>query len=254
MKMSLYLLAILLFWVLACKTEIQNNQILDFGVFKLTTPAGWKIVKKQGIDSYYGGLTNGKDSLWFDYGWYSSELDDETTFKHHFAEDTVNGLEAMVMKPDTNGKGYISMHIPIVKGRDKFTIWGENIKETEVILKIYKSIVFENSDTTSNPSLTASKFIYSERGSGKTLFSNNCASCHAINKILSGPALYDLMQKRNSDWLFTFLTDRKHVVKDSLYYSMLKAYDFKCTEFEMFTKKEVELISEYIKNYNNQGY
>ena len=247
--MRLRLISILLFLTASCKTNTSEWKTLDFGVFKLKTPQGWTILKEQGIDSYFGGLTNGKDSLWFDYGWYSVDLSGENSYKQHFAKDTVNGFPARIMKPDTAGKGYISMFIPKVTDKNKFTIWGTNIQETDIILKIYKSIIFKNSDTLINPPLTNSKFIYSTHGNGKTLFNQNCAGCHSINNKLTGPALNDLILQRNNDWLYTFLTNRKNVLKDSLYKTLSKKYEFHCMEFPDLTKEDVELISDYIKNY-----
>jgi hypothetical protein len=247
--MTIRLITLLLFLIASCKTKTSEWQTLNFGVFKLKTPKGWEILKEQGIDSYYGGLTNGKDSLWFDYGWYSVELSGEDTFKHRFAKDTVNGFPARITKPDISGKGYISMFIPKVTEKDKFTIWGANVKETEVVLKIYKSIIFKTSDTSKNPKLTDSKFIYSMHGNGKILFNQNCANCHSITKDLIGPALNELIQKRSNDWLYTFLTNRKNVLKDSLYQALSKKYDYRCTEFPNLTKDDVELISDYIMNY-----
>lgn len=164
----LFIAAALLLTV-SCKLKNNANQTLDFGAFKLTTPDGWTIIKKQGIDSYYGGLTDGKDSLWFEYGWYSMDFLDESADKHHYAEDTVNGLPARITKPDTAGKGYVAIYIPRVTKKDKFTMWAVNVEQTEVVLAIYKSIVFENSDTSINPKLNTSDFIFPVNGGGKTL-------------------------------------------------------------------------------------
>jgi hypothetical protein len=49
--------------------------------------------------------------------------------------------------------------------------------------------------------------------------------------------------------LYTFLTDRKNVLKDGLYQALTKKYDYHCMEFPNLTKDDVELISDYIKDY-----
>lgn len=247
--MTIRLISILLLPTASCKTKTNEWQTLDFGVFKLRTPQGWTILKEQGTDSYCGGLTNGKDTLWFDYGWYSVDLSGEDSFKHRFAKDTVNGFPARIMKPDTIGKGYTSMYIPHVTEKNKFTIWGANVQETEVVLKIYKSLVFKNSDTLKNPQLSESKFIYSTHGNSKTLFYQNCAGCHSIYKNLTGPALKEVIQKRSNEWLYVFLTDRKNVLKDSLSQALAKKYEYHCMEFPDLTKDDIELIRDYINNY-----
>lgn len=242
-----FLFILFLLSTAACRTKTIEWQTLDFGAFKLTTPQGWKVLDEQGIDSYFGGLTNGKDSLWFDYGRYSVDLSEEDVYKHRYAKDTVNGFPARIMKPDTAGKGYISMSIPRVTAQNKFTIWGKNIQETDVILSIYKSLVFKNSDTLINPQLTDSKFIYARPGDGKFLFVANCASCHTTHSVLTGPALYDVFQKRNNEWLYTFLTNRKKVLKDSLFIALTKKYDNRCVEFPDLTKEDVASIIDYIR-------
>lgn len=246
MRQLLFL--ILVIFLTFCSTKQNDWETLDFGVFKLKAPIGWTIIKKQGIDSYFGGLTNGKDSLWFDYGWYSVDLTGEATYTHKYAKDTVNGLSARVMISEIPGKGYISLYIPKVTDKNKFTIWGENINDVKTVLKIYKSAVFNSSDTSKNPLLTDSNFIYVAHGNGKTLFQINCASCHSIFKDLSGPALTDVIDKRSNDWLFKFLTKRKSIMKDSMYHSLRRKYEFECQEFSTFSKEDVDLIVDYIRN------
>ena len=246
--MNLRLLIIIAVLTVSCKTRNTEWQELDFGSFKLKTPHGWTKVEKQGIDSYFGGLTDGKDTLWFDYGLYSVDLTGEESSAHRYAKDTVNGLPARIMIPDTAGKGYITMYIPKVTVKNKFTIWGKNIDETDTILKIYKSVTFSNSDTSKNPALKASKFIFKAHGSGKILFYSNCASCHSIYKNLTGPALNGLINRRSSEWIYQFLTDRKKVQNDSLYRALRSNYDYDCLEFSSLTKEDVELIVDYIQN------
>ena len=97
-------------------------QQLDFGSFKLKAPKDWYIVKQQGTDSHAGGLTNGKDSLWFDYGWYDVTIEQDLGKHQLYARDTVNGLAADILIPSNDSEGYISMHLNIGE-KTKFTIW-----------------------------------------------------------------------------------------------------------------------------------
>ena len=135
------LISILLILTVSCKTKTADWQTLDFGSFKLKTPSGWTAIERKGIDSYVGGLTNIKDTLSFDYGWYSPDIGDEDPRKHKFGQDTINGLIARLVIPITPGDGYIRMYIPVNR-EDKFSISGHNIKSTDTILKIFKSIIF----------------------------------------------------------------------------------------------------------------
>jgi hypothetical protein len=246
--MRILLIIIIVIVTVSCKSELSNDwQTLDFGTFKLKTPKGWSIVKEQGFDSYAGGLTNGKDSLFFDYGWYSAELDDREHEKHLYAQDTISGLIAMLQIPKVDGDGYIIMSIPHVTKENKFGIAGTNIKGTDTILQIYKSITFKNSDTTKNSQLTRSKFKEFPFGSGRTLFYTYCQSCHAINKIVDGPHIENLVENRSVDWIYKFLTNRTTVASDSLYQARVKIYGVHCAEFTSLSKKDIEQIIVYIK-------
>src|ERR1700761_3791910 len=90
-------------FLLACETSQQQgarpghpseNHVpgrLDFGAFTLKTPKEWTKFTEQGIDSYVGGLTNGKDTLEFDYGWWSHMIENYDDPSSVFAADTLDG-------------------------------------------------------------------------------------------------------------------------------------------------------------------
>jgi hypothetical protein len=243
-----YLIPLLFILAVSCKRKTADWQALDLGAFKLKTPPGWVIFKEKGIDSYVGGLTNGKDSLWFDYGWYSAEIDDDEASKHLYGQDTINGLVAVIQIPKIDGQGSIRLSIPHVNDQYKFNLGGYDIKGTSTILKIFKSIVFEESDTTRNGSLTLSSFREFPFGSGRTLYYYNCASCHHPVKNLTGPSLKEVLQQRNDAWVYQFLTNRKSIVIDSLRMARIKeAGDVTCVEFSNLTKTDVGQIVGYLK-------
>ncbi len=240
------LISILIILTVSCKTKTSNWQTLDFGSFKLKTPSGWTEIERKGIDSYVGGLTNGKDTLSFDYGWYSPDVGDEDPKKHKFGQDTINGLVARLAIPITPGDGYIRMYINVNRD-DKFSINGYNIQSTDTILKIFKSIVFKDSDTTINGALTMSRFKEYPHGTGKTLVMQKCASCHAMNKIVEVQPLKDLMQDRTSEWLFRFFTNRESVSNDSIHVKLKEGFNNReCMKFPDIKIQEIELIREYI--------
>jgi hypothetical protein len=242
----LRLISILLILLASCKTKTTDWQTHDFGSFKLKTPNGWTEIERKGIDSYVGGLTNGKDTLSFDYGWYSPDIGDEDPKRHKFGQDTINGLIARLAIPITPGDGHIRMFIAVNR-EDKFSISGHNIQSTDTILKIFKSIIFKESDTTINGVLTMSKFKEYVHGTGKTLVMQKCASCHAMNKNIEGPTLKDLMQDRSTDWLLKFFTKRELVASDPIHIKLKAAFNnHECMTFPDITKEEIELIRDYI--------
>jgi cytochrome c2 len=246
-QMKLLSIIVIVILTFSCKNTSDAWQTLDFGTFQLQTPKGWSIIEEQGIDSYVGGLTNCKDTLSFDYGWYTAEIDETEHEKHLYAQDTINGLTAVLQIPKVDGKGSVVMFIPKVTGSNKFGIAGSNINGTDTILRIFKSIRFKQSDTTKNSLLTRLKFKEYPFGSGRTLFHSNCASCHTFNKNLTGPALKGIVNERSGEWIYKFLTYRKSVAADSSYKARLAEYQAECVEYPQLTKNDVAQIVEYIK-------
>jgi hypothetical protein len=215
-----YIICTLLFSLLAC-THQENTSwhTLDFGDFKISTPPEYRVIKERGIDSYVGSLTNGIDSLSFDYGAYSWEVNDVLEpEKHKLATDTVNGLIANIIIPVKDGEGEVGMSITNLKdGQNRFVITGQNIHNTSTILQIFKSIRFKESDTLKNPPLTMSSFKISPSGSGRTIFKMNCAMCHSRNNTLIGPPLSNLKTKHTLDWTYNFIANRQSLLKDEAY-------------------------------------
>lgn len=239
---------ILTLGLVACgQNKKQNWKTLDFGSFKLKTPNTWGKVKFKGIDSYVGGLTNGKDTLIFDYGWYSPNVVDEDLKKHKLAVDTVNGLLADIVIPNEDGKGRIGMSISHFKDeQDRFFIGGTNIDGTDTILQIFKSLRFPESDTTKNPTLNINKFASNPTDSGNWLFKNYCSSCHSKNEFIVGPPLKTIKSKRTFEWTYKFLTDRKSMQNDKDFLKITKSSDYHCAEFHSMTKKELQRIIDFL--------
>ena len=244
--MRLRLFSLILILTISCKTKTSGWQTLDFEFFKLQTPQGWTELNLKSLDSFVGGLTNGKDTLRFDYGMYSPDIGNEDPNKHLFGQDTINGLISRIVIPKIPGDGFIRMYIPVNR-QDRFSISGRNIQNTDTILKIFKSIVFTESDIAINGKLTKDKFKEFPNGTGKTLFQQNCGSCHALKKIVEGPNLANLLEDRDATWLYNFLSNRKLIESDSTTKMKQENYGVLCPEFSSLTKPDIEMILSYIK-------
>ena len=48
---------------------------------------------------------------------------------------------------------------------------------------------------------------------GKTIFAARCAACHNVNKVLTGPALAGVGERRSMDWIVKFVTSSQTLVK-----------------------------------------
>ncbi|TWI81672.1 cytochrome c [Lacibacter cauensis] len=246
--MKFRFVVLLCIFSISCSTNRTAEwHTLDYGVFQLKAPSDWKKFKRQGIDSYVGGLTNEIDSLWFDYGWYSYDLGDEDPLKHKSGVDTVNGLPANIVVPITPGEGTIGMYIRVNR-KDKFSIRGYDIKQTDTILNIFNSIVFKESDTSKKRILNTANLKEQPTGSGKTLYLTNCASCHAVIKTLTGPALIERVEIRDNEWIYRFLTNRKSIGIDTANIALRKKFGLACYEFPNLTKDQVSRIVDYIRN------
>lgn len=243
----LYLIIMALFFG-SCYQQPSNRMKLDYGPFTVKTPMGWRKVSGESIDSYHGGLTNGIDSVWFDYGRYGVAVQ-ELGKEYLIASDTVNGLQAEILKSKIQGD--VFMVIPKVTETNMFTIWCHSTKEMDTILSIYKSIVFKTSDTSINPPLTDSKFGIL-RQSGKELYKMNCSSCHSIRKEILGPPLEEITNQRTNLWIYTYLAKRDKIKKDSLYFALRAKYKISCINFPDFKLEDIDAIVDYIKQ--TQGY
>jgi mono/diheme cytochrome c family protein len=92
----------------------------------------------------------------------------------------------------------------------------------------------------------------SQGGKGKMLYLQYCASCHSIVKETFGPALAEVIQGRDSIWIYRFLTDRKVVQNDTAYLMRKKKYpNINCQTFPSLTKEQVGDILKYITEYQN---
>ena len=62
----------------SCDKSTSDKKTLDFGNFEIEVPKTWEKVSQQGIDSYVGQIAiDDQDTLEFDLGWYSNDLEDE---------------------------------------------------------------------------------------------------------------------------------------------------------------------------------
>lgn len=73
---------------------------MDFGAFSMKTPENWTYIKQSGIDSFVGKIALDKnDTLQFDYGFYSSNLEEDLGFI--ITKDSVFTYEENENKSDT---------------------------------------------------------------------------------------------------------------------------------------------------------
>lgn len=124
------------------KDNVTETKVLDFKEFQLTVPQDWRAFSLQGIDSKVGGVTNGRDSLVYDYGWYSYRLQNETSTTHDRLTLTLDDRPALLVRPQRRGQGVVGVYVE-VGGLTKFGMTGQNLREEEEAVRIMKSVDFD---------------------------------------------------------------------------------------------------------------
>ncbi|MBC9913910.1 c-type cytochrome [Chitinophaga varians] len=231
----------------ACRSTTHTDwKTIDYGPFKLKAPQEWKKITFKGIDSYVGGLSNGKDTLSFDYGIYGVDMDLDSSGTYQ--EDTINGLQAVIAMSGEERNKHVAVDIYLKDQEHHFFMSGFRLDDVPTVLQIFKSIYFPYSDTTINPPIVMTKFQRGPLATGKWLFQMNCAACHQLGKKMMGPAMAEIGRYRDKDWIYQFLTNRDAIQPDSLTIAYQKeAGSITCVRFPGLTKMEVNRILGYAK-------
>ena len=140
-KLTTFLFLLVALLAMNCKVEFENSKILDFGSFQLEVPAHWHKFPLMGYDSQVGGITNGRDTLTYDFGWYSYDFSNETTETHARTETTIDGHDALIVRPKKKGKGLIGVFVR-VDNLNKFNLYGKS-KNESTVFRIFESIKFK---------------------------------------------------------------------------------------------------------------
>jgi len=99
--------------------------------------------------------------------------------------------------------------------------------------------------------LLMSSFVYAGLpDDGKVIFSARCAACHNINKVLTGPALAGVEQRRSLDWIINFVHSSQTVVKSGDPYAVALFQKFnkiQMPDHSDLTSDNIKSVVEYIK-------
>ena len=117
------------------------SRTIDLPGFTIRASPDWKTYIRQGTDSQVGIITNERDTLYYDFGWYSYSFGDITTATHSKKNIIVDGRTALVVKPKNPGNGVIGFYAKI-DGMNRLSLTGRSKNEAE-ILSIFESIKFK---------------------------------------------------------------------------------------------------------------
>jgi mono/diheme cytochrome c family protein len=89
---------------------------------------------------------------------------------------------------------------------------------------------------------------------GKVLYQQNCASCHAINRILSAPALADFENRgpwNDKENIYKWISNPAAFMESESYTkALLKEYSTIMPAFPNLTKEDIDAIIDYINRYS----
>lgn len=126
----------------------------------------------------------------------------------------------------------------------------------------FSSYSQENSDSSAAPEVTEESA--SAKGSGLyptdeaslkeglSLFEGNCSACHAMNKVVVGPALAGVTERREKDWLIAWIKNPKAMVDsgDPIAVELYNEYKPQMMNaFASLSDKQIGSILGYIEAY-----
>jgi cbb3-type cytochrome oxidase cytochrome c subunit len=84
---------------------------------------------------------------------------------------------------------------------------------------------------------------------GKTIFASRCAACHNVNKVLVGPALAGVDQRRSIDWIVNFVHSPQSVIKSGDQYAvdLFNKYKVQMPDHADLTADNIKSVVEYVK-------
>lgn len=84
---------------------------------------------------------------------------------------------------------------------------------------------------------------------GKSIFTTRCAGCHNIHKVLTGPALAGVDQRRTIEWIVNFVHSPGKVIKagDTAAVALFNQFKIQMPDHPDLTADNIKNVVEYIK-------
>jgi len=104
-------------------------------------------------------------------------------------------------------------------------------------------------DTLTDSNYLKRNMVSEEIKKGRELFNAKCNSCHELNKRVTGPALANIGEKRDREWLYAFIRNSDSIInvaKDSIAVSVYKQYgEARMSLYPDLTNDEIDYILSY---------
>ncbi len=120
--------------------------------------------------------------------------------------------------------------------------------------QLYNGIENEGNISWENPKPVLENGAVDALALGKNLFTNNCASCHKIDKVLVGPALLHVTKRLPRQWLYDFTSNwLKLCATGDCYANAISNYDKSAmTVFEGLESQDMKSLYDYIDQESNR--
>jgi hypothetical protein len=141
MRYFCLLLVILMF---GCKSEITPKNSHETSDFFIDLPEGWTHEKRQGIDSRIGVFTNNKQTLSYDFGWYTSGFDLRygNNSDYSIQNILIDQKPGQFLYPKNKLKGNVGIFLQVDE-YNTLTIIGEAKSSKNFYWDIFNTIVFK---------------------------------------------------------------------------------------------------------------
>lgn len=127
----------------------QINSQIEIGNYLFRFPSDYKLVEKQGIDSYVGNIVSNSTSLSFDLGWYTSASQNLAADQFIVIEDKISGHFRQIVKPINTKLNYTKIHLYKISdsvespfGYNSLTIVANNLTllQQEILIDVFNSV------------------------------------------------------------------------------------------------------------------
>lgn len=99
--------------------------------------------------------------------------------------------------------------------------------------------------------LIAGRLLAFTSDEGKAIFTSRCTACHAIDRNVVGPALMNVDQRRNEQWIIAFVHSSQTVIKsgDTTALTLFKQFNSTVMpDHPDLTEEQIKSIVAYIKD------
>jgi hypothetical protein len=121
--------------------QFANWHKINAGQFLIEAPNDFLFTKLMGIDSKIGLLSNGHDTLFFEFGWHASDLSTQQCYSTTTTWENIGGRKFKMISSEMTGS-FIGAYTNDLQDSFKFNIVCNKTEDQEKVRQIYRTIRF----------------------------------------------------------------------------------------------------------------